>query len=219
VQIEGDIDTFIKVVANTNGTHVRWVPLDKGLAVFPGEMLRDSTTTVVMSGTPGQYRLLAYTALNDVPTDPVMTLVVIHGPQPPPIPVPIPVPVPQPQPVPVPPPQPVPVNQASKIWVVIVSNAAGVDPTTANVLGDMTLWNSVRAQGHEYRNYNPTQPEYQKYKSLVTKNGGVPCIIILDANRTDHNWLNQGTGELGIPLSGSAGVKALINKYTSRPVP
>src|SRR5690349_3867611 len=38
--IVGDVDTFIKIVADTNGEHVRWVAMDKGLAVFPGEMLK-----------------------------------------------------------------------------------------------------------------------------------------------------------------------------------
>lgn len=90
----------------TDGKIVQYYPIDDGLSVFPASLLSDTTATVVTSVRPGKYRLLAYTALADKPSTPVVVTIVIGdgGPTPPPTPVP-PTPVP---PTPVPP-TPVPV--------------------------------------------------------------------------------------------------------------
>lgn len=216
-QVDGEAGSFIKIQAKTNGTHVRWVPMDKNLAVFPGEMLKDSTATVVMSTVAGQYRLIAYTALNDMPSDPVITMVVVHGPQPPPVPP--PQPQPTPQPVPVPPPQPVPPPApnpvATRLSIVIVDNVLNRDVRTMAIMNDISFWNAVRAQGHSVFFVNTTQPDAIKYKTQVDTNGGVPCIVIMDAAKTDHNWLNQNPDDLKLPAS-TAGIQNLINRYSGK---
>jgi hypothetical protein len=47
------------------------------LNVFPAQLLADTKATVVTSVTPGKYRLLAYTATGDLPSEPVIVTIVI----------------------------------------------------------------------------------------------------------------------------------------------
>lgn len=80
-EVKGDPGAFIVVRAETEGGAVRWVALDKGLNVFPAELLSDRKATVV-TGQRGSYRLLAYTATLDkdgkpLPSDPAICTVVI----------------------------------------------------------------------------------------------------------------------------------------------
>lgn len=79
-EIRGDVGAFIPVRAKTDGKVVRYVPLDPGLNVFPSSLLSDQTATVVSSARPGRYRLLAYTSIADVPSDPAIGTVVVGDP-------------------------------------------------------------------------------------------------------------------------------------------
>lgn len=76
-EIRGEPGTFITITANTSGSIVRYVPLDSGLQVFPAHLLADKKSTVVLSLTPGRYRLLGYTAVDGNPTEPAVVSVVI----------------------------------------------------------------------------------------------------------------------------------------------
>jgi hypothetical protein len=76
-EIRGEPGTFITITADTRGSIVRYVPLDAGLQVFPAHLLADKRTTVVLSLTPGRYRVLGYTAIDGNPTEPVVVSVVI----------------------------------------------------------------------------------------------------------------------------------------------
>lgn len=217
--ISGDVGAFIKVQASTNGEHVRWVALDKGLAVFPGEMLKDSTQTVVMSATPGQYRLLAYTAVGGVPSDPVTVMIVVNGAQPPPAPTPAPTPFPiPPAPFPVPPaPVPVsPVTAPANLWVVMVDDVTQRTPAVAKILTDVQFFNSLRSYGIQVQILNKTDPAAAQFQQMVSSNGGLPIVVLIDSNlakTTGHGWINKGAGELALPSS-TEGIKTLIGKYT-----
>lgn len=68
---------FIAVKANTNGKEVKWVKFDEGLDVFPSDLLKDSKTIVVGARKDGVYRLGAYTALGDQPSDIAFTRVIV----------------------------------------------------------------------------------------------------------------------------------------------
>lgn len=103
-KISGVPGQFIPVrPVKTDGKIVQYYPIDEGLSVFPASLLSDTTATVVTSVKPGRYRLLAYTALADKPSIPVVVTIIIGdgGPTPPPIPVP-PTPPTPPTPPPVP---------------------------------------------------------------------------------------------------------------------
>jgi hypothetical protein len=87
-EVKGDPNTFIRVPADTEGKEVRWYSPDKGLAVFPVDLLRDSKTCVVVAGAKGRYRLIAWTAKGDVPSLHAECAVLVGepgpGPEPPP---------------------------------------------------------------------------------------------------------------------------------------
>lgn len=103
-KITGIPGQFIPVrPTKTDGKVVQYYPIDDGLSVFPASLLADTTATVVTSVSPGRYRLLAYTAVGDKPSVPVVVTIIIGGGPVPPTP---PVP-PGPQPTP-PGPQPLP---------------------------------------------------------------------------------------------------------------
>lgn len=87
-EVRGEVAEFVTVIASTEGKVVRYVALDQGLQVFPSSLLANQRATVVTSARPGRYRLLAYTSVADVPTEPVITTVII-GSSTPPVPPPI----------------------------------------------------------------------------------------------------------------------------------
>lgn len=98
-EVKGIVGDFIEVPAKAEGL-VRWVPMDQGLRVFPTRLLIDTRTAVVTSQVPGKYRLLAYSAKDNIPSDPVICLVVVEKEASPTPPRPNP---PQPNPTPNPP--------------------------------------------------------------------------------------------------------------------
>ena len=87
-EVRGEVAEFVTVIASTEGKVVRYVALDAGLQVFPSSLLANQRATVVTSARPGRYRLLAYTSVADIPTEPVITTVII-GASTPPVPPPI----------------------------------------------------------------------------------------------------------------------------------
>ena len=108
--VTGCVGTFIKIEAQTNGQFVEFVCLNDGLAVFPRSMLnpaKAAKSTVVTTTQAGDYPMLAYTALNNEPSEPVKFTVHVKSVGPAPQPLPGPLPNPQPQPNPNPQPKPV----------------------------------------------------------------------------------------------------------------
>jgi len=88
LEIKGPVSGFIPVTAVTEGKAVKYVPLDAGLQVFPPGLLVNPKSTVVVAGKSGRYRLLCYSSVGDIPTDPVITTIVVgdQSPVPPPTP-------------------------------------------------------------------------------------------------------------------------------------
>jgi hypothetical protein len=82
-EIHGSSRSFIVVNAKTNGQVVQWVALDPGLTLIPPQLLRDSKTAVLMAERAGRFRLLAYTAIGDVPSAPTLTTIVVDAASPP----------------------------------------------------------------------------------------------------------------------------------------
>lgn len=109
----GAAGAFVTIPSITNGKEVAWYSPDPGLQLFPPELLKSSRIAVVTSVVPGTYRLVAFTALGDVPARSNECVITIG--QVPPGPVP-PGPIPPVPPVP-PGPQPIP---GSEFRVLIV---------------------------------------------------------------------------------------------------
>lgn len=82
-EIRGGVAEFVTVLAETTGKTVKFFPVDPGLSVFPAGLLANPKATVVSSSKPGVYRLLVYTALGDVPSDPQICRIIIGTPPPP----------------------------------------------------------------------------------------------------------------------------------------
>ena len=75
--IKAQVGAFVPITAQTKGDVVKFVALDPGLSVFPANLLSDKKTTVVVATKNGSYRILAYTSINNIPTDPAFTTVII----------------------------------------------------------------------------------------------------------------------------------------------
>ena len=116
-EVKGEPGAFLSVPATTDGKVVRWVAMDAGLNLFPVELLKDSKTAVVI-GAKGRYRLLAYTAVGDVPSSPAICTVII-GEAPPVPPGPTP---PDPKP-PGPTPDPAPIPTAGFRFLIVEETA------------------------------------------------------------------------------------------------
>lgn len=87
-EVTGYPGSFIEVPATTDSEIVKWVSITSGLNVFPTDLLKNTKTAVVTSPFPGRYELLAYTAKDNVPSDPAKTIIIIEkspgpGPSPP----------------------------------------------------------------------------------------------------------------------------------------
>lgn len=76
-QVKAQIGTFVPITAQTKGEVVKFVALDPGLSVFPANLLSDKKTTVVVATQNGRYRILAYTSINNIPTEPAFTTVIV----------------------------------------------------------------------------------------------------------------------------------------------
>lgn len=87
--VSGKTGEFVIIVAKSKGKTTKFVSLDSGLTVFPSQLLKDQNTAVVISNGAGTYRVLAYTAESNEPSEPAYITVTI-GPGPLPVPSPVP---------------------------------------------------------------------------------------------------------------------------------
>lgn len=92
--VTGEPGAFISIPATTDGKEVRWYALDKGVNLFPTALLKDTKTAVVTAPKAGRYRVIAWTATGDVPSEAASTVVVVGEPGPDPGPGPGPTPGP-----------------------------------------------------------------------------------------------------------------------------
>jgi hypothetical protein len=73
---------FLVLKAKTTGKVVKWVSLSKGADVLP----YIENQAIFVSPTPGEHRVLAYTAAGDVPSEPAICTVTVQGQPPAPVP-------------------------------------------------------------------------------------------------------------------------------------
>ena len=132
-EVPGEVGGFVVVRADVKDAKaVKYVTLDAGLSVFPGDLLTDKTVTVVVASKPGRYRILAYAGNADGASDPATTTVVIGGAtdsQPPPKPI-----------------DPPPVT-GSKLFFLVVRGNGPIDPATEKLL-TLPAWADLRKDGH-----------------------------------------------------------------------
>jgi len=83
--IPAQVGVFVTITAVTPGEVVKFITLDPGLSVFPSNLLSDKKSTVVVAIKEGRYRILAYTSINNQPSNPAFTTLIVGdvGPMPP----------------------------------------------------------------------------------------------------------------------------------------
>lgn len=133
-EVKGAPGELIQVPSDTPGKSVRWVALDAGLSLIPAELLKDSHTAVVSAARAGRYRLLAYTAADDEPSAPALTVVVVGEAPPTP-----------------PPPPPPPPPVAKTCWVVVVEETADAAATRGTYFADKNLRAYLTARQWHWR--------------------------------------------------------------------
>jgi hypothetical protein len=77
IDIKSKPAQFVTISTNLSGDIVKYVTLDAGLSVFPSELLADKKKTVVVAAKNGVYKILAYSAKDNVPSDPVIINLII----------------------------------------------------------------------------------------------------------------------------------------------
>lgn len=77
IDIKSKPAQFVTISTSLSGDIVKYVTLDAGLSVFPSELLADKKKTVVVAAKNGVYKILAYTAKDNVPSDPVIINLII----------------------------------------------------------------------------------------------------------------------------------------------
>lgn len=142
-EVKGAANAFIQVAANTNCKHVRWYAVDAGLSLLPPELLKDSRTAVVLAAKEGRFRLLAYTAVDDSPSEPSVCWVVVGASPPGPGPVP---PSPPPGPDPIPPTPPIPVPASGLRVLFVYESSANLTREQLNILNSTKIAEYLNAK-------------------------------------------------------------------------
>lgn len=72
---------YVIITPETKGQIIKYVPLNPGLTILDQSLLKDSKTLVAFSPKAGEYKLLAYTSIDNKPSDPVFTTIIISDKQ------------------------------------------------------------------------------------------------------------------------------------------
>ncbi len=105
---------------------------------------------------------------------------------------------------PAPTPTPSPVVTATKLWIVAVDRFEGRTPAQGAILTDVDYWDVQRANGHNFRRYDVTDPDAARYEvanppSVVVQNaqsGKVLGVEPIPAN-ADRQWADGLVAKYG----------------------
>jgi hypothetical protein len=187
---------LVVVKATTNGKAVKWVSLSDEADLLP--YLDNSA--IFNAATPGTYRILAYTALGDVPSEPAICTVTVGEPTPP-----IP---PGPPPIP-------PTPKVAKVWAVLIVDNTARTPEMAKVINSSTLWKGLEAAGHEWRilDANSKAVTDYHYGPLVKEAGGVPALLLFKQQKNA-----DGTSDKlkAVKIANEADIQAAIKEVTGK---
>jgi hypothetical protein len=170
----------VLIEATTDGKTIRWIPISPGCQVFshfdpeePGKRFG-----MFLAPRPGTYKVLAYTAVGDVPSKPAYCVITVHDPNPPPVP---PTPVPPVPPTPVPP-VPVPVTKANA-WIVVVFESSQQTAEYAATMANSDMWQAFTARGHKWRLLDKDLPIVREngYQRILDEDKvSMPAVILVD---------------------------------------
>ena len=80
--VQGGVGKIIVLSVETQGKMVKFFPLDKGLDFADSKLLASPKIAIVTAAAPGKYRILAYSAVGDTPTEPSICVVEVTGAKP-----------------------------------------------------------------------------------------------------------------------------------------
>jgi hypothetical protein len=172
--LKAEAGEWVVVPVSATGPTVMWYFPDPGLQEMPWDQLLPPDVAAKLRGkmvrarTPGEYRLVAWTARGDVPSAPAVCVLVVAGTQPPP---------PGP-PGPEPPPGP-----ASKLWVVVVMDLDAKTLGQARIVDSPSLRDALEKAGHRWKLYDIRAAGLQgndAWQKAIQKAGGVPCVILTE---------------------------------------
>lgn len=80
-EISADVGDPVAIKAKTTGKIIKWLILDadkRGIIAFPAE-LKNPNEMVFICKKPGNWKVLAYTALGDIPSEPAICVIKVAG--------------------------------------------------------------------------------------------------------------------------------------------
>ncbi len=116
---------------------------------------------------------------------------------------------------PKPPPDPdiKPTPTAKALWLVTVEDMQTRSAATAMVQGDTKYWESIRAKGHDFRQYDMTKGEGVNYAKKAAL-AGVPLPAVLIFDKNGPKVKAEPLAIVHLPDTTIPGVDALILKYS-----
>lgn len=194
-EVKGEPGEFVALEAATDGKVVRFVALDPGLNRFPPALLVSCKAAVFTARLPGRYRVLAYTAVADEPSEEVICTLVIGDPKPVP-------PGPTP-PGPVPPGPVVAPFPGAKLLVKVVADRTAMPPATADLLASATLRRYLADRGHEFELLAPGSEAVQSLglAPFVTATGGPPALVLMLKDGPNRGLVPKQVGAVRLPAS------------------
>ena len=176
-EIKGEIGAFVAVRASvTEASVVKFVPLDKGLNLFPADLLADKTATVATTAKAGRYRILCYSGNADGPSEPVITTVVIGSPDPTPD-------------KPTDPEDPVP-TPSTRYYFTVVRADGPAAPEFERWM-KLSAWDDVRKAGHYVKDF-----EVSKLPPGIAKPTALPSVVVMVQNTDGKTFSEQKRGPM-----------------------
>ncbi len=170
------VKRLAKIVAKCDGP-VKWLNLHEDLDLIPGE---NGKTAIVLGARPGRYKIAAYTADKDGPSDPAYCTVIVEDDAPP-------------GPPPAPPPAPKPANPEAAIVRIRFGNAG----CTATIIGPRRTdgrWNVLSA-AHCISGVGAKG-------QMTLKDGRAFALTVSKVDRTaDISWLLTDAAPEGLPTA------------------
>lgn len=187
-EVHGTSGAFVTVTAETAGKIVRWLPMDAGLSMIPSHLLRDTKTAVLMAP-KGRYRLAAFTAAGDEPSEPAITVIVVDGaaPKPPDV---------TPTPVDPPPTEPTPPAPTGFYFLAVRPDGPAHPSFTAAM--SLDAWGELRTKGHTIK--DKTLTKARALGANIPAGTMLPCVIAL---RVEGNKSKQVGRPVDLPTTDS----------------
>lgn len=174
-EIKVEVGEFISITAETNTDWVNF-KVDKGLNIFPPNLLSDKKSTVIIAKKEGVYTVLTYTGNDKGGIDGTTTIIVGT---PPPVVVTPPVTDPTKPPVVTP-----PTTKPTAVTYVYEKDDTALEPAIMAALDQLNRTKGVKATlyEHDTPNGNDQVPEQYKAALAAGKSVGLPALVVTAGN-------------------------------------